>query len=136
MRIITDIFAFCAGELRNKSLGERISHPQAARRTCVHFRDGLMCVRWASTPGSAWIAVPRMSFFFNAHNDFFERSRNIAQRRDRARCATKFARTTGRRLRFQPSHHHPWQRRRSDPPTVVVGSARRHLAPPTRSTRR
>jgi methylmalonyl-CoA mutase N-terminal domain/subunit len=79
MRIITDIFAFCAD---NVSKWNTISvsgyHIREAGATALQelaftLRDGLEYVQWGVDAGlDVDDFVPRISFFFNAHNDFFE----------------------------------------------------------------
>ncbi len=46
----------------------------AVQELAFTLRDGIEYVEWG-VDGRAWMSiafVPRMSFFFNAHNDFFE----------------------------------------------------------------
>jgi methylmalonyl-CoA mutase N-terminal domain/subunit len=79
MRIITDIFAFCAGAApRWNTISVSGYHIREAGATAVQelaftLRDGLEYVQWGVAAGLDVDAfVPRMSFFFNAHSDFFE----------------------------------------------------------------
>jgi methylmalonyl-CoA mutase N-terminal domain/subunit len=79
MRIITDIFAFCAERVpRWNSISVSGYHIREAGATALQelaftLADGLEYVQWgidAGLPVDAF--APRMSFFFNAHSDFFE----------------------------------------------------------------
>lgn len=79
MRLITDVFAFCA---RNVPRWNTISvsgyhireaGATAAQELAFTLRDGIEYVQWGVDAGlDVDIFVPRMSFFFNAHSDFFE----------------------------------------------------------------
>src|SRR5262249_13698956 len=79
MRIITDIFAFCAERApRWNTISVSGYHIREAGATALQelaftLADGLEYVQWgvdAGLPVDSF--VPRMSFFFNAHSDFFE----------------------------------------------------------------
>ena len=79
MRLITDVFAFCADEVpqMEHDLGERVSHPRGGldrvQELAFTLRDGIEYVQWGVDAGlDVDDFVPRMSFFFNAHSDFFE----------------------------------------------------------------
>jgi methylmalonyl-CoA mutase N-terminal domain/subunit len=79
MRIITDIFAFCARHVpRWNTISVSGYHIREAGATALQelaftLRDGLEYVRWGVDAGlDVDRFVPRMSFFFNAHSDFFE----------------------------------------------------------------
>src|ERR687884_519782 len=79
MRIITDIFAFCSREVpRWNTISVSGYHIREAGATALQelaftLRDGLEYVRWGVDAGlDVDSFVPRISFFFNAHNDFFE----------------------------------------------------------------
>jgi methylmalonyl-CoA mutase, N-terminal domain len=79
MRIITDIFAFCAKEApRWNTTSVSGYHIREAGSTALQelaftLRDGIEYVQWGVEAGlDADAFVPRMSFFFNAHSDFFE----------------------------------------------------------------
>jgi methylmalonyl-CoA mutase, N-terminal domain len=79
MRIITDIFGFCAREApRWNTISVSGYHIREAGATALQelaftLRDGLEYVQWGVDAGlDVDIFVPRMSFFFNAHSDFFE----------------------------------------------------------------
>jgi methylmalonyl-CoA mutase, N-terminal domain len=79
MRIITDIFAFCTKQVPKwNTISVSGYHIREAGSTSLQelaftLRDGLEYVQWgvdAGLPVDAF--VPQMSFFFNAHSDFFE----------------------------------------------------------------
>ena len=79
MRLITDIFAFCAKEVpRWNTISVSGYHIREAGATALQelaftLRDGIEYVQWGVDAGLDVDAfVPRMSFFFNAHSDFFE----------------------------------------------------------------
>ena len=79
MRIITDIFAFCSRRVpRWNTISVSGYHIREAGATALQelaftLRDGLEYVRWGVDAGlDVGDFVPRMSFFFNAHSDFFE----------------------------------------------------------------
>jgi methylmalonyl-CoA mutase N-terminal domain/subunit len=79
MRIITDIFAFCAKEVPKwNTISVSGYHIREAGSTALQelaftLRDGLEYVQWGVDAGLDVDAfVPQMSFFFNAHSDFFE----------------------------------------------------------------
>jgi methylmalonyl-CoA mutase, N-terminal domain len=79
MRIVADIFAFCAGQVpRWNTISVSGYHIREAGSTALQelaftLRDGLEYVQWGVEAGLAVDDfVPRMSFFFNAHSDFFE----------------------------------------------------------------
>src|SRR4051795_3079539 len=79
MRLITDIFAFCASDVPKwNTISVSGYHIREAGATAVQelaftLRDGLEYVQWGVDAGLDVDAfVPQMSFFFNAHSDFFE----------------------------------------------------------------
>jgi methylmalonyl-CoA mutase N-terminal domain/subunit len=79
MRIITDIFRFCAKEVPRwntisvSGYHIREAGSTAAQELAFTLRDGLEYVEWGVKAGlEVDEFVPRMSFFFNAHSDFFE----------------------------------------------------------------
>ena len=79
MRIITDIFAFCANEVPKwNTISVSGYHIREAGATALQelaftLRDGLEYVQWGVDAGlDVDEFVPRISFFFNAHSDFFE----------------------------------------------------------------
>jgi methylmalonyl-CoA mutase N-terminal domain/subunit len=79
MRLVTDVFAFCAQQVpRWNTISVSGYHIREAGATALQelaftLRDGLEYVQWGIDAGLAIDDfVPRMSFFFNAHSDFFE----------------------------------------------------------------
>ena len=79
MRLITDIFGFCTREAPKwNTISVSGYHIREAGATALQelaftLRDGLEYVQWGVDAGlDPDQFVPRMSFFFNAHNDFFE----------------------------------------------------------------
>ena len=79
MRLITDIFAFCAADVpRWNTISVSGYHIREAGSTALQelaftLRDGIEYVQWGIDAGlDVDDFVPRMSFFFNAHSDFFE----------------------------------------------------------------
>src|SRR5438876_7998737 len=79
MRIITDIFAFCSGQVpRWNTISVSGYHIREAGATALQelaftLRDGIEYVQWGIDAGlDVDDFVPRMSFFFNAHSDFFD----------------------------------------------------------------
>ena len=79
MRLITDIFAFCSTEVPKwNTISVSGYHIREAGATAVQelaftLRDGLEYVQWGVDAGlDVDTFVPQISFFFNAHSDFFE----------------------------------------------------------------
>ena len=79
MRLITDIFAFCSREVpRWNTISVSGYHIREAGATALQelaftLADGLEYVQWGVEAGlDVDDFVPRISFFFNAHSDFFE----------------------------------------------------------------
>jgi methylmalonyl-CoA mutase N-terminal domain/subunit len=79
MRIITDIFAFCSRHVPRwntisvSGYHIREAGATAAQELAFTLRDGVEYVKWGIDAGlSVDEFVPRISFFFNAHSDFFE----------------------------------------------------------------
>ena len=79
MRIITDIFGFCATQAPKwNTISVSGYHIREAGATALQelaftLRDGLEYVQWGVDAGLDVDAfVPQISFFFNAHSDFFE----------------------------------------------------------------
>ncbi len=79
MRLITDIFAFCAAEVPKwNTISVSGYHIREAGSTSLQelaftLRDGLEYVQYGVDAGlDVDDFVPRMSFFFNSHSDFFE----------------------------------------------------------------
>jgi methylmalonyl-CoA mutase N-terminal domain/subunit len=110
MRIITDIFAFCADAVPSwNTISVSGYHIREAGATAVQelaftLRDGLEYVQWGREAGLDVDAfVPRMSFFFNAHSDFFEEiAKYRAARRIWARAMReRFAAQSDRSLKLR-----------------------------------
>jgi methylmalonyl-CoA mutase N-terminal domain/subunit len=79
MRLITDIFAFCSTHVpRWNTISVSGYHIREAGSTALQelaftLRDGIEYVQWGVDAGlDVDDFVPRISFFFNAHSDFFE----------------------------------------------------------------
>jgi len=79
LRLITDIFAFCADQVPNWNTisisGYHIREAgcTAAQEIAFTLGDGIAYVQAALDAGLKLEAfAPRLSFFFNAHNQFFE----------------------------------------------------------------
>jgi len=79
MRLITDTFKFCAEEMpRWNSISISGYHIREAGATAAQelaftLRDGIEYVEYGIREGlDVDEFAPRLSFFFNAHNDFFE----------------------------------------------------------------
>jgi len=79
LRLITDLFGFCAGEVPKwNTISISGYHIREAGSTAVQevaftLADGIEYVRAAIAAGLPVDEfAPRLSFFFNVHNDFFE----------------------------------------------------------------
>ena len=79
MRLITDVFGFCAKEVpRWNTISVSGYHIREAGSTALQelaftLRDGIEYVQYGVDAGlDVDEFAPRISFFFNAHNDFFE----------------------------------------------------------------
>jgi methylmalonyl-CoA mutase N-terminal domain/subunit len=79
MRLITDVFAFCAREVPSwntisvSGYHIREAGATASQELAFTLRDGIEYVQAGIDAGlEVDEFVPRMSFFFNAHSDFFE----------------------------------------------------------------
>jgi len=79
MRLITDVFGFCSEQVPKwNTISVSGYHIREAGATAVQelaftLRDGLEYVQWGVDAGLDVDAfVPQISFFFNAHSDFFE----------------------------------------------------------------
>jgi methylmalonyl-CoA mutase N-terminal domain/subunit len=79
MRLITDVFAFCARQVpRWNTISVSGYHIREAGATALQelaftLRDGIEYVQYGVDAGlDVDEFVPRISFFFNAHSDFFE----------------------------------------------------------------
>src|SRR5438067_1948940 len=89
MRIITDIFGFCSKHVpRWNTISVSGYHIREAGATALQelaftLRDGLEYVQWGVDGGlDVDDFVPRISFFFNAHSDFFEEIAKYRAARD------------------------------------------------------
>jgi methylmalonyl-CoA mutase N-terminal domain/subunit len=110
MRIITDIFRFCAAEVPKwNTISVSGYHIREAGSTALQelaftLRDGLEYVQWGVDSGLDVDAfVPQISFFFNAHSDFFE---EIAKYR-----AARKLWATAMRDRFGAKNERSWKLR-------------------------
>ncbi len=110
MRLITDIFAFCAREVPKwNTISVSGYHIREAGATALQelaftLRDGLEYVQYGVDAGLDVDAfVPRISFFFNSHSDFFE---EIAKYR-----AARKLWAEAMRDRFGAKHPRSWQLR-------------------------
>jgi methylmalonyl-CoA mutase N-terminal domain/subunit len=79
MRLITDVFGFCSAQVPKwNTISVSGYHIREAGATALQelaftLRDGLEYVQWGVDAGlDVDDFVPRISFFFNAHSDFFE----------------------------------------------------------------
>src|SRR5512134_1404871 len=79
MRLITDVFAFCAREVPSwntisvSGYHIREAGATASQELAFTLRDGIEYVQAGIDAGlDVDEFVPRMSFFFNSHSDFFE----------------------------------------------------------------
>ena len=79
MRLITDVFKFCTAEVpRYNTISISGYHIREAGSTAAQelaftLRDGLEYVEYGIAAGlDVDDFAPRLSFFFNSHNDFFE----------------------------------------------------------------
>src|SRR5215831_7496008 len=79
MKLVTDTFEFCTRHVpRYNPVSVSGYHIREAGATAIQelaftLRDGIEYVEWGVRAGLAVDEfVPRISFFFNAHNDFFE----------------------------------------------------------------
>jgi methylmalonyl-CoA mutase N-terminal domain/subunit len=110
MRLITDIFAFCAREVpRWNTISVSGYHIREAGSTALQelaftLRDGLEYVQYGVDAGlDVDDFVPRISFFFNSHSDFFE---EIAKYR-----AARKLWSDAMRTRFGSTNPRSWQLR-------------------------
>ena len=110
MKLVIDTFEFCTQKVpRYNPVSVSGYHIREAGATAVQelaftLRDGLEYVAWGVDAGLDVDAfVPRMSFFFNAHNDFFEEiAKYRAARRIWAREAKRrFGSTNERTLQLR-----------------------------------
>jgi len=79
MRLITDTFRFCAAEMPKwnsisiSGYHIREAGATAAQELAFTLRDGIEYIEYGVRAGlDVDEFAPRLSFFFNAHNDFFE----------------------------------------------------------------
>lgn len=79
MRLVTDTFRFCAAEMPKwnsisiSGYHIREAGATAAQELAFTLRDGIEYVEYGIRAGlDVDEFAPRLSFFFNAHNDFFE----------------------------------------------------------------
>jgi len=79
MRLVTDVFAFCTREVPRwypvsvSGYHIREAGATAAQELAFTLADGIEYVSWAIRAGLPVDSFgPRLSFFFNAHSDFFE----------------------------------------------------------------
>jgi methylmalonyl-CoA mutase N-terminal domain/subunit len=79
MRLITDVFRFCATDVPKwNTISVSGYHIREAGSTAIQelaftLRNGIEYVQWGVDAGlDVDDFVPRISFFFNAHSDFFE----------------------------------------------------------------
>lgn len=108
MRLVVDSIQFCTQHLpRYNSISISGYHIREAGSTAVQelaftLRDGIEYVEWSLRRG---VAVddfaPRLSFFFNSHNDFFE---EIAKFRAARRLWARIMRD-----RFGARNEHSWR---------------------------
>jgi len=110
MKLVVDTFEFCTQHVpRYNPVSVSGYHIREAGATAVQelaftLRDGLEYVEWGIRAGLELDAfVPRISFFFNAHNDFFEEvAKYRAARRIWAReMRDRFGSTNERTLKLR-----------------------------------
>ena len=110
MRLITDIFAFCAAEVPRwntisvSGYHIREAGATAAQELAFTLRDGIEYVQYGVDAGlDVDRFAPRISFFFNSHSDFFE---EIAKFRAARRIWARVMRE-----RFKAKDPRSWQLR-------------------------
>jgi methylmalonyl-CoA mutase, N-terminal domain len=114
MKLVVDTFEFCTNKVpRYNPVSVSGYHIREAGATAVQelaftLRDGLEYVAWGVEAGLELDSfVPRISFFFNAHNDFFEEiakyraARRIWAREMKARFGSEHERTLQMRFHTQ-----------------------------------
>lgn len=110
MKLVTDTFEFCTQHVpRYNPVSVSGYHIREAGATAIQelaftLRDGIEYVDWGVKYGlNPDEFVPRMSFFFNAHNDFFEEiAKYRAARRIWARAMReRFGSTNERTLKMR-----------------------------------
>jgi len=110
MRLITDLFAFCAAHVPRwnaisvSGYHIREAGATAAQELAFTLRDGIEYVQYGIDAGlDVDVFAPRISFFFNAHSDFFE---EIAKYRAARRIWARVMRD-----RFGAKNPRSWQLR-------------------------
>jgi methylmalonyl-CoA mutase N-terminal domain/subunit len=110
MRLITDIFAFCAKEVpRWNTVSVSGYHIREAGATALQelaftLRDGIEYIQYGIDAGlEVDDFAPRISFFFNSHSDFFE---EIAKFRAARKIWAQVMRD-----RFHAKHERSWKLR-------------------------
>ncbi|MEK6281047.1 MAG: methylmalonyl-CoA mutase family protein [Acidobacteriota bacterium] len=110
MKLVVDTFEFCTDQVPRynpvsvSGYHIREAGSTAAQELAFTLRDGLEYVEWGIKAGLAVDQfVPRISFFFNAHNDFFEEiAKYRAARRIWAReMRERFGSTNERTLKMR-----------------------------------
>ena len=110
MKLVTDTFEFCTRHVpRYNPVSVSGYHIREAGATAIQelaftLRDGIEYIDWGVKAGLDLNEfVPRMSFFFNAHNDFFEEiAKYRAARRIWARAMRdRFGSTNERTLKMR-----------------------------------
>jgi methylmalonyl-CoA mutase, N-terminal domain len=114
MKLVVDTFEFCTDRVpRYNPVSVSGYHIREAGATAVQelaftLRDGIEYVAWGVEAGlDVDRFVPRMSFFFNAHNDFFEEiakyraARRIWAREMKSRIGSSYERTLQMRFHTQ-----------------------------------
>ncbi|HEV2834583.1 MAG TPA: methylmalonyl-CoA mutase family protein [Pyrinomonadaceae bacterium] len=114
MKLVIDTFAFCTDRVPRynpisvSGYHIREAGATAAQELAFTLRDGIDYVAWGVDAGlDIDRFVPRMSFFFNAHNDFFEEiakyraARRIWAREMKRRFGTDHPRTLQMRFHTQ-----------------------------------
>lgn len=110
MKLVIDTFEFCTQHVpRYNPISVSGYHIREAGATAIQelaftLRDGLEYVEWGLKAGlDPDVFVPRISFFFNAHNDFFEEvAKYRAARRIWAReMRVRFGSTNERTLKLR-----------------------------------
>jgi methylmalonyl-CoA mutase, N-terminal domain len=114
MKLVVDTFEFCTERVpRYNPVSVSGYHIREAGSTAVQelaftLRDGIEYVAWGVEAGlDVDRFVPRMSFFFNAHNDFFEEiakyraARRIWAREMKQRFGSEYERTLQMRFHTQ-----------------------------------
>jgi methylmalonyl-CoA mutase N-terminal domain/subunit len=114
MKLVVDTFEFCTDRVpRYNPVSVSGYHIREAGATAVQelaftLRDGIEYVAWGVEAGlDVDRFVPRISFFFNAHNDFFEEiakyraARRIWAREMKSRFGSNYERTLQMRFHTQ-----------------------------------